>query len=158
MACLGPCTPGLQNEFPEAVAEPEGCLSKGQLRSLRLKSEIPISFWFLSLCIKFQKRENSHWLSILHMVTSEIINSHLFLILKPLYQISEERRSQWLFYIFYIWQTNMDVSMLTLPVHPTLSSLPSTLYQWVCSLCLHLHCRPANRFNRTIFLDSIYMH
>ena len=63
----------------------------------------------------------------------EIRNSHLFLILKPLYQISEERRSQWLFYIFYIWQTNMDVSMLTLPVHPTLSSLPSTLYPGVCS-------------------------
>ena len=24
----------------------------------------------------------------------------------------------------------------------------------VCSLCLHLHCCPANRFIRTIFLDS----
>ena len=52
----------------EAVAEPEGCLSKGQPGSLHLKSEIPISFWFLSLCIKFQKRDNSHWLSVLHMI------------------------------------------------------------------------------------------
>ena len=28
----------------------------------------------------------------------------------------------------------------------------------VCSLCLCLHCCPANKFISTIFLDSIYMH
>ena len=28
----------------------------------------------------------------------------------------------------------------------------------VCSLCLHLHCCPANKLISTIFLDSIYMH
>ena len=28
----------------------------------------------------------------------------------------------------------------------------------VCSLYLHLHCCPVNRFISTIFLDSIYMH
>ena len=27
----------------------------------------------------------------------------------------------------------------------------------VCSLCLHLHCCPANKLISTIFLDSIYM-
>ena len=40
--------------------------------------------------------------------------------------------------------------------HPTLFFL--LLCPHVCSLCLHLHCRPAHRFINTIFQDSIYMH
>ena len=28
----------------------------------------------------------------------------------------------------------------------------------ICSLCLHVYSCPANRFNSTIFLDSVYMH
>ena len=45
--------------------------------------------------------------------------------------------------------------------HSFLSSshpLFSPLCPWVCSLGLHLHCCPANRFISTIFLDYICMH
>ena len=35
---------------------------------------------------------------------------------------------------------------------------PSHHVPMVCSLCLHLHCFPTDRFNRTIFLDSTHMH
>ena len=34
---------------------------------------------------------------------------------------------------------------------------PSHRVPMVCSLCLHLHCFPTDRFNRTIFLDSTHM-
>ena len=34
---------------------------------------------------------------------------------------------------------------------------PSPTVSQVCSLCLHLHCCPANRFISTIFLDYIYI-
>ena len=36
--------------------------------------------------------------------------------------------------------------------------LPPPLCLQVFSLCLHLHCCPANRFIHTIILDAIYMH
>ena len=42
-------------------------------------------------------------------------------------------------------------------LHSSQPLLPSLCLQ-VCSLCLHLHCCPADRFISTIFLDSIYMH
>ena len=144
VACLGPCTPGLQNEFPEPAAEPESCLSKGQLGSLRLKSEIPISFWFLSLCIKFQKRENSHWLSILHMVTFEMRNSHLFLILKPLYHISEERRSQWLSVLHILHMANkhgrfhVDSPCTSCPLLPSPPFPPLCIHESVLSVCISI--------------------
>ena len=38
--------------------------------------------------------------------------------------------------------------------HPLLPSL----HPQVCSLCLHLHYCPVNRFISAIFLDAIYMH
>ena len=38
--------------------------------------------------------------------------------------------------------------------HPLLP----TLGPQICSLCLCLHCCPANRFISTIFLDSVYMY
>ena len=31
------------------------------------------------------------------------------------------------------------------------------LWPQICSLCLHLHCRPVDKFLNTIFLDSIYI-
>ena len=37
-------------------------------------------------------------------------------------------------------------------------SLLPLLCPQICSLCLHLHCCPANRFISTAFLDSIYIH
>ena len=42
-----------------------------------------------------------------------------------------------------------------LSIRPIFSS--SLLCSQVCSLCLCLHCWPANKFISTIFLDSIYM-
>ena len=49
-------------------------------------------------------------------------------------------------YIFPCYSLNLSHSLL-LPLCPQ-----------VCSLYLHLHCCPANRFISTIFLDSIGMH
>ena len=37
-------------------------------------------------------------------------------------------------------------------------SLHPPLHSQVCSLCLHLHCCPANRFISSLSLDSIYTH
>ena len=51
---------------------------------------------------------------------------------------------------------NVYVSMVLSQFVP-LSLLP-TLSPQVCSLCLHLHYYPADRFISTIFLDSMYMH
>ena len=56
-----------------------------------------------------------------------------------------------------IYFTHGNVSFhVTLSIHLTLSSpLPMSI---VCSLCLFLHCCPANKFFSTIFLDFVYMH
>ena len=48
------------------------------------------------------------------------------------------------------------VSMLLLPFIPLSLSPLLRPDPWVCSLCLHLHSRPANKFICTIFIDSIY--
>ena len=51
----------------------------------------------------------------------------------------------------------------TLSIHPLHSShlllpwTPTPPHPQICSLCLHLHCCPANRFISTIFLGSLYM-
>ena len=55
----------------------------------------------------------------------------------------------------YFTYGSVHVSMLLSPLFP-----PSPSYSpcpEVCSLCLGLHCCPANRFISTIFLDSTYM-
>ena len=50
-----------------------------------------------------------------------------------------------------------QVSMLLSPYTSfSLSSPPPGSIS--CSLCLFLHCCPVNKFNGTIFLDSISMH
>ena len=49
---------------------------------------------------------------------------------------------------------NVYVSVL---LFQSIPPSPPLLCPQVGSLCLHLHCCPANRFISTIFLDSIYM-
>ena len=49
---------------------------------------------------------------------------------------------------------NAYVSMLLSQFIPP---IPPVLCPRVCSLCLRLHCCPANGFIRTIFLDAIHM-
>ena len=66
--------------------------------------------------------------------------------------------------LFYSWVIFPLLSILhtvmhMFPYHSVHLSHPllPPLFPQVCSLCLHLHCCPANRFIRTIFLDSTYM-
>ena len=42
-------------------------------------------------------------------------------------------------------------------VHPS-SSSPTPICDISCSLCLRIHCCPADGFISTIFLDSVYIH
>ena len=59
----------------------------------------------------------------------------------------------------YHWLSALHMVMRMFQCHFLNSShplLPSLCTQ-VFSLCLHLHCCPANRFISTIFLDSTYM-
>ena len=49
---------------------------------------------------------------------------------------------------------NGYVSMLLLIFHPLLP----VLCPYICPLCLRLYCYTTNRFIRTIFLDSLYIH
>ena len=44
---------------------------------------------------------------------------------------------------------------VSIPLFPFVPPLLPLLFPQVCSLCLCLHCCPANRFISTIFLDSI---
>ena len=52
----------------------------------------------------------------------------------------------------YFTYSNVYLSILIYLFHPLLP----LLYPQVCSLGLHPHCCPANRFFSTIFLDSIH--
>ena len=54
----------------------------------------------------------------------------------------------------YCTYGNVYVSMLFSQFVPP---SPSPACPQICSLCLHLHCCPANKFTSTIFLDSIYI-
>ena len=66
--------------------------------------------------------------------------------------LSQTANSRWLSILHMV----MKVSMLLCPyisLAPPLSPCPQ-----VYSLCLFLHCCPANKLFSTIFLDSIYMH
>ena len=58
------------------------------------------------------------------------------------------------------WLAVLNMVMYMFQCHSFNLSHPllPTLGPQVCSLCLHLHCCPANRFISTIFLDSIYIH
>ena len=61
----------------------------------------------------------------------------------------------------FYWLSMLHMVVYMLPCYSLHSShpllpLPSPCTS-VCSLCLHLHCCPINRFISTIFLDSIYM-
>ena len=69
------------------------------------------------------------WLS-----SFEIRNSHLFLILKPLYQISEERRSQWLSVLHILHMANkhgrfhVDSPCTSYPLLPPLPFVSTSLF------------------------------
>ena len=62
--------------------------------------------------------------------------------------MSQSANSYWL---FYIWQCICFHA--TLSIHPTFSF--PTLCPQICSLCLHLHCCPQNRFISRTYLDSM---
>ena len=57
-------------------------------------------------------------------------------------------------YLFYMWYCKFSCYSFH-----TFHSFPSPFppCPYVCSLCLFLHCCPANKFISTIFLDSIYI-
>ena len=51
-----------------------------------------------------------------------------------------------------------DSAHMSVPLSQFVPPSSSPTVFTVCSLCLHLHSFPANRFISTVFLDFIYMH
>ena len=76
---------------------------------------------------------------------------HMFLLAERWFELPEST-------VNFHWLSVLHIVRCMFPGYSFQSSHPllPTLCPQVCSLCLHLHCCPANRFMNTIFLGCMY--
>ena len=112
----------------------------------------------LQYCVDFI--HTSTWISHRYIYVPSLLNllphptpSHPFRLSQNMFELDESHCKFPLRIYLYMVMCMFQCYSLNLP-HPLLPPLCPQ----VCSLCLCLHCSPANRYISAIFLDFIYTH